>query len=194
MGSRTDCYSGISGEEEGAHYSGAPPPCGAHSHLSTTPRDLCPRCLLSLPFLISSSLSGSTNFVGASGSGLTRSSPPLRACCCGRSAHSQCPLPIYRSASRGAGAAGGSCWSRSEPALARGYSMRGWVEREVLTTKWLQGSGSCFPGAGLRREEWAGRWASVPPLLGGDNFRLWCPLLGAEEVSLAQLSQATGVR
>lgn len=23
--------------------------------------------------------------------------------------------------------------------------MRGWVERELLTTKWLQGSGLCFP-------------------------------------------------
>lgn len=122
-------------------------------------------CLVSF-----SPLSGSTNFAGASGSGLARSSPPLRACCCGRSAHSQCPLPIYRSASRGAGAAGVSCWSRSEPALARGTSMRGWVERELLTTKWLQGSGSCFPGAGLRREEWAGHWASVPPSSGRGQF------------------------
>lgn len=70
--------------------------------------------------------------------------------------------------------------------------MGGW-RGQPLTTTWPQGSGSRFSEAGMKREEWAGHWASVPPLLGGGNFRLRCQLLGAEEVYLALLSQATGL-
>lgn len=49
MGSCTDCYSGISGEEEGAHDSGAPPPV-AHTPTFPPPSETSVRgaCLVSL--------------------------------------------------------------------------------------------------------------------------------------------------
>lgn len=52
--------------------------------------------------------------------GLALPCPPLHACCCSRSAHSQCPPPEATAVpGEGRGAAGGRCPVRSEPALAR---------------------------------------------------------------------------
>lgn len=97
----------VSPGRRGLTVSGAPPPRGSQFHLSTTPAMPAVPVWFPFPHLFPRPLSGSPIIVGASGPELSRAPrPPLRACCCGRSAHSQCPLPFYRSASRGAGAAG----------------------------------------------------------------------------------------
>lgn len=80
--------------------------------------------------------------------GLALPCPPLHACCCSRSAHSQCPPPEATAVpGEGRGAAGGlsarcalSLRWPAAPATGR------WVGRgEVLPTSWLLGSRSGFP-------------------------------------------------
>lgn len=91
----------------GPTYSGAPPPVALSSTFPPPPGDHSLQRLFGFPLPIFPPLSGSPIIVGASGPVLSRASrTPLRACCCARSAHSQCPLPVYRRASIGAGAAG----------------------------------------------------------------------------------------
>lgn len=99
---------GPSAGRRGPTYSGAPPPVALSSTFPPPPGDHSLQPVwFSSPHLHPPPLFGSLIIVGASGPVLSRASrTPLRACCCGRSAHSQCPLPVYRRASIGAGAAG----------------------------------------------------------------------------------------
>lgn len=135
-------------EEAGLFRSRRPIPSGAQSHLSSHPGDVTfcgasPVASSSSPLPFSRSLI-SCLWVGSRDSNAPL--PPLRACCCGSSAHSQWP-PSRATAvpGEGRGAAGGRCPVRPEPALVcRASEREVGGQRVYLPTSWLPGSRSRF--------------------------------------------------